>query len=114
MYKVIFYKFFLFVLYLTAGLMSKLNEYSKETNNPVLSANDLQNGDSNQIGEATIWVNPFITRFKVPTTTTTTTTTTVSTRRTLKPLERSILLEKMTTSENIYYDYDYNLAENHR
>ena len=79
-------------MYLTAGLMSKLNEISDETSNPV---SEIPNEYPNNIGQPTLWINPFVTRFKVPTTTVKIFTTTTTTRRTLRPLVKSILLEKM-------------------
>lgn len=91
MYKVVFFKFFLFVLYLCAGLMSKISNYVDDSQNQI--ALNETNMELSQIGQATIWINPFITRFKVPTTTTTTTTTTQSTRRTARP--RSLILDNM-------------------
>lgn len=91
MYKVVFFKFFLFVLYLTAGLMGKVNNYFNNTNTEVISSST--NPNESQIGQATIWINPFITRYKVRTTTTSTSTTTLSTRRTARP--RSMLLKKL-------------------
>ncbi|RNA08714.1 hypothetical protein BpHYR1_037147 [Brachionus plicatilis] len=96
--------FFLFVLYLTAGLMSKLNEYSTETSNPV---SELPNEYPNNIGQPTLWVNPFITRFKAPTTTIRVFTTVTTTRRTLKPLAKSILLDKITGKIKDYNELDY-------
>lgn len=109
MYKFIFFKFFLFVLYMTAGLVSKfhsssqtdneimIREIERNNNQHHINVNNNQNNggnrnrrptsqDPNQIGQATLWVNPFVTRYKKPTTTKyTTTTTTTTTRRTARP-----------------------------
>lgn len=118
MYKFIFFKFFLFVLYMTAGLVSKFHS-SNQTDNEIMireiernhnqnhnvnnnnNNNNQNNGgnrnrrptsqDPNQIGQATLWVNPFVTRYKKPTTTKyTTTTTTTTTRRTARPRPRML------------------------
>lgn len=126
MYKIVFFKFFLFVLYMTAGLVSKFNSRNSDNDDYALSSksddellmreiernaanknsknsknanlnminmvtNNNRNRpqDPNQIGQATLWVNPFVTRFKKPTTTRyTTTTTTTTTRRTARPRPR--------------------------
>lgn len=106
MYKIVFFKLFLFVLYTTAGIMSKWRSATTNGNEQLLkelerthNGNNNQNNrnnnynrrpnqqqDLNHIGQATLWVNPFVTRFKKPTTTPyTTTTTTTTTRRTARP-----------------------------
>ena len=134
MYKVIFFKFFLFIIYFTAGLVNKYSDYFTEPvkddtedifiTNPNLilplpppqsppsngaphqpapppQINDLNKWNlvkhPNQIGIATNWVNPFITRYKTSTTTTTTTTTTTKPRKTARPRttrSRFFLLKK--------------------
>lgn len=67
MYKVLFFKFFLFVLYVIGGLISKIKEppeslsteFSQEQINNIHMA-----GNPSNIGVATKWVNPYVTRFK--------------------------------------------------
>jgi hypothetical protein len=87
MYKVLFFKFFLFVLYMTAGLFSRVTNtdkkiasqgYDQETLNNIAMA-----GDPSIIGIATKWVNPYVTRFKVTEKTTVSTTTTKKTTTTV-------------------------------
>lgn len=87
MYKVLFFKFFLFVLYMTAGLFSRVTNtekkiasqgYDQETLNNIAMA-----GDPSIIGIATKWVNPYVTRFKVTEKTTVSTTTTKRTTTTV-------------------------------
>lgn len=84
--------------------MSKINEYSSESSNPV---SELPNEYPNNIGQPTLWINPFVTRFKVPTTTVKVYTTTTSTRRTLKPLAKSNLLDKIISGSQDYNQNDY-------
>ncbi len=72
---------------MTAGLITKISVFVGITKNKDYYMYKNQNYDPSKqsIGVATNWVNPFMTRFKIPTTTTTTTTTTKTTRRTAKP-----------------------------
>ena len=71
MYKVLFFKFFLFVLYMIGGLISKIKEPSSSENlSSEFSKEQLDNihmaGNPSNIGVATKWVNPYVTRFKKP------------------------------------------------
>ena len=115
MYKVVFFKFFLFILYCSAGLFTKFSSFFDSHNsvddteelvlinrNPGIFNvnNNIHNqfnagGGShdrprlpNQSGIATNWVNPFMTRYRTSTTTTTTTTTSTTGRRTARPRTR--------------------------
>ena len=63
----------MFVLYMTAGLVSKITNNSE--NDSATTPNDPFNTNNNkpsgfhEIGVATNWVNPFITRYRVTTST---------------------------------------------
>ena len=74
MYKVVFFKLFLFILYMTAGLISKKANNTKNITDTVYNKNKIKESnlsiDTTQIGVATNWVNPFITRYKKPNTAT--------------------------------------------
>ena len=90
---------------MTAGLLTKISVFVGITKNKdFYSYKNLNFDPSKQsMGVATNWVNPFITRFKIPTTTTSTTTTTTTTRRTPKP--RTSRPYKKWTFANQEYDY---------
>ncbi len=68
MYKVLFFKFFLFVMYMTSGLISKISETKKREAINNYQTDLINNvhlaGNPSSIGIATKWVNPFVTRFK--------------------------------------------------
>jgi hypothetical protein len=96
MYKVVFFKFFLFVLYATAGFMSKMAGFVSNggLNEEIIYTGNINTADMS-VGSATVWLNPFVTRFKVPTTITTTSTTTTTAKRTLRPRTPRILFNRI-------------------
>ena len=88
MYKYIFLKVFLFVFYLTAGLISKFHGPVKDDSIEILGSDG-----THEIGVATNWMNPYVTRYSTTTTTTKRTTTTVflRTKSTTKKIIQAIL-----------------------
>ena len=90
MFKLVIFKFILFIFYLLAALVAKFKGPSNQTvNNQMIDTNVFK-----ESGVPTNWINPYITRYTTTTTATKTTTTTIFLRT--KPTTKSRFLTALT------------------
>ena len=96
MYTVAFIKCFTFIIYMSVILANKLlltsNENNNNNNKPWTIGDDMT-------GVATTWINPYITRYRLTSTTTTTTTTTTTAKRTARPRKPRSLKQILAISD---------------